>query len=197
MDKPPSWTKGLGNAYNPVIQPRKSLLSYRLAILLKQQEIEMAVERLASEIRKDYQDKNPLLLGILKGTFILAADLVRHLDFPLEIDFVTLSSYGSRTESTGKVTTVKGLSTPIRGREVLVVEDIVDTGRTLDFLLALLRKKKPLSLKVCTLLDKQSRREVPVPIDYRGFIVPDKFIVGYGLDWNEKFRYLPDIYALE
>jgi hypoxanthine phosphoribosyltransferase len=172
-------------------------LSYRLSVLFHQQEIESVVRRIAGEIRRDYQYKNPLLLGILKGSFLFMADLVRCLDFPLEVEFITLSSYGARTKSCGMVRVVKGLSLPVAGREILVVEDIVDTGRTLDFLLSFLRKKKPLSVKVCTLLDKQSRREVDVPVHYRGFVVPDRFVVGYGIDWNEKFRYLTDINSLE
>jgi hypoxanthine phosphoribosyltransferase len=121
------------------------------------------------------------------------ADLIRHLDLPLEIDFVKLSSYGAAKETSGKVRVVQGLKSPVKGRNVLVIEDIVDTGITISFLLNYLRKKKPASLKLCALTDKPSRRQVPVSIDYLGFTVPDKFIVGYGLDFNEKFRYLPDI----
>lgn len=169
-----------------------------LKLLHTRQEIDAAVERMAGEIRRDYKGKNPLLLGVLKGTFVFMADLVRQLEFPLEVEFVTLSSYrGTATQSCRQVTVVKGLDVPVKGRTVLVVEDIVDTGHTLDFLLTFLRKKKPLSVKVCALLDKPSRREIDVPIDYRGFEVPNKFIVGYGIDWNEQYRCLPDIYFLK
>ena len=166
-------------------------------ILITREEIEAAVGRLASEIKKGYHDKHPLLIGILKGSFVFMADLIRLLDFPLEVEFVRLSSYGRNRESSGKVKVEQGLSYPIRGRHVLVIEDIVDTGLTTSFLLGYLRKKTPASLKVCALTDKPARRQVPFDIDYLGFTVPDKFIVGYGIDWDEKFRYLPDICFLE
>jgi len=125
------------------------------------------------------------------------ADLIRQLDLPPELDFARLSSYGSARESSGKVRVVQGVKTSIKGRDVLVVEDIVDTGTTISFLLDYLKKKKPASLKLCALADKPSRRRVPVPIDYCGFSVPDKFVVGYGLDYDERFRNLPDIYVIE
>ena len=166
-------------------------------IILSRQDIEAAVSRLAAEITKDYQDKCPLLIGILKGSFVFMADLVRLLDFPLEVDFVRLSSYGRGKESSGIIKVVQGLHSQVRGREVLVIEDIVDTGLTIAFLLDYLRRKKPASLKLCALTDKPSRRRVPVTIDYLGFTVPDKFLVGYGLDCDEKFRNLPDICILE
>jgi len=162
-------------------------------VLFSQDEIKQAVARLAAEIKQDYQGKQPLLIGILKGSFVFMADLIRQLQLPVEVDFVKLSSYGAGKETSGKVKVVQGLKTPIKGRDVLVVEDIVDTGLTLSFLLDYLRKKKPASLKLCALTDKPSRRQVPLTINYLGFTVPDKFIVGYGIDWNEKFRYLPDI----
>jgi len=166
-------------------------------VLIGREEIEAAVKRLAAEIRLDYQGKNPLLLGILKGSFVFMADLIRQLDFPLEVEFIKLSSYGRGRESSGKVKVVQGLASQIEGREVLVVEDIVDTGLVVSFLLDYLKKKKPASLKLCALTDKPSRRKVPVNIDYLGFTVPNKFIVGYGIDWDEKFRYLPDICFVE
>ena len=165
-------------------------------VLISRQEIEAMVKKLAAEISEHYRDKNPLLVGILKGSFIFMADLVRLLDFHLEVDFVRLSSYGSGKESSGEVKVVQELSTQVRGRNVLVVEDIVDTGRSVAFLMDYLQKREPASLKLCVLTDKPSRRQVPVTIDYPGFTVPDKFLVGYGLDWDEKFRNLPDICAL-
>jgi len=165
----------------------------QLKILITREEIAKTVARLAGEIGRDYHGKQPLLIGVLKGSFMFMADLVRQLDLPLEVDFVRLSSYGAGKETSGKVRVVQGLKTPIKGRDVLVVEDIVDTGITISFLLNYLKKKKPASLKFCTLTDKPSRRRVPVSIDYLGFTVPDKFIVGYGLDFDEKFRHLPDI----
>ena len=166
-------------------------------ILLTRQEIEAVVTRLAAEIRQDYQGKCPLLIGILKGSFMFMADLIRLLEFPLEVEFIRLSSYGRGKESSGKIKVVQGLRSQVRGRDVLVIEDIVDTGLTISFLLDYLRKKKPASLKLCALTDKPSRRQIPVTIDYLGFTVPDKFIVGYGMDWDEKFRYLPDICFVE
>ena len=159
--------------------------------------MEAAVKRLAAEISQDYHGKNPLLIGILKGSFVFMADLIRLLDFPLEVEFITLSSYGRGRESSGKVRVVKGLSAEVKGRDVLVIEDIVDTGRTISFLLDYLQKKRPASLRLCALTDKPSRRQIPVNIDYLGFTVPNKFIVGYGIDWDEKFRYLPEICFVE
>ncbi len=169
----------------------------KLHVLFDRHEIETAVRRLASEISKDYRNQNPLLLGVLRGSFVFMADLIRHLDFPLEVDFIGLSSYGSGTKSSGKVKVVKELETPVRERNVLVVEDIVDTGLTTVFLLQHLQKHKPALVKLCTLTEKPSRREVPVNIDYLGFTVPDRFLVGYGLDANQKYRNLPDICYLE
>ena len=166
-------------------------------ILFRREEIEATVKRLADEIKRDYQGKHPLLIGILKGSFMFMADLIRLLNFPLEVEFIRLSSYGGSKESSRKIKVVQGLRSSIKGRDILVIEDIVDTGLTISFLLDYLWKKKPASLKLCALTDKPSRRQVPVTIDYLGFTVPDKFLVGYGLDWDEKFRYLPDICVLE
>ncbi len=169
----------------------------RVHILFSHDEIKATVRRLAAEIKKDYQARDPLLIGILTGSFMFMADLIRLLDFPLEVEFVRLSSYGRGRQSSGKVRVVKGLTSSVKGRDVLIIEDIVDTGLTTSFLLDYLRKKKPASLKLCALTDKPSRRQTPVIIDYLGFTVPDKFLVGYGLDWDEKFRNLPDICYLE
>ena len=169
----------------------------QLEILISRDEIAKAVDRLASEIKRDYQGKQPLLIGVLKGSFVFMADLIRQLDLPLELDFIRLSSYGAARESSGKVRVVQGVKTPIKGRDVLVIEDIVDTGITTSFLFDYLKRKKPASLKLCALTDKPSRRRVPVSIDYLGLSLPDKFVVGYGLDFDQRFRNLPDIYALE
>ena len=169
----------------------------QLKILIHRDEIAKAVDRLACEIKRDYQDKQPLLISVLKGSFVFMADLIRQLDLPLELDFIRLSSYGAARESSGKVRVVQGVKSPVKDRDVLVIEDIVDTGITISFVFDYLKKKRPASLKLCTLTDKPSRRRVPVPIDYRGFTVPNKFIVGYGLDIGQRFRNLPDIYILE
>ncbi|MGD9115665.1 MAG: hypoxanthine phosphoribosyltransferase [Dehalococcoidia bacterium] len=169
----------------------------KLSVLFTADEIAAAVERLAAEIRRDYADKNPVLIGVLKGSFVFLADLVRALDFPLQVEFAQLSSYGHGRESAGKITVVKDAPDSIKGRHVIVVEDIVDTGLTVDFFLKHLKKKGVASAKLCSLTDKPARTEVPIKIDYLGMAVPDKFIVGYGIDWDERFRYLPDICAIE
>jgi len=169
----------------------------QLKILISHDQIAKAINRLACEIERDYQGKHPLLISVLKGSFVFMADLIRQLDLPLELDFVRLSSYGCARESSGKVRVVQGVKTPIKGRDVLVVEDIVDTGITISFLLDYLKRKNPASLKLCALADKPSRRRLPVSINYLGFTVPNKFIVGYGLDCDERFRNLPDIYVIE
>jgi hypoxanthine phosphoribosyltransferase len=169
----------------------------QLKILISRDEIAKAVDRLAREIKRDYQGKQPLFIGVLKGSFVFMADLIRQLDLPLELEFIRLSSYGAARQSSSKVRVVQGVKTPVKGRDVLVIEDIVDTGITISFLLDYLKKKKPASLKLCVLTDKPSRRRVPVPIGYLGFTVPNKFIVGYGLDFDERFRNLPNIYTLE
>jgi hypoxanthine phosphoribosyltransferase len=169
----------------------------QLQLLFSPEEIEQVVNSLAREIKDSYQDKNPLLVGVLKGCFVFMADLVRHLDMPLELEFLSLSSYGRRrTVSCGKVEVMRGLQAPVKGRHVLVVEDIVDTGLTLRFTLNYLERRKPASVKVCALFDKPARRQTNVPIDYRGFVVPDAFVVGYGLDYDEQFRHLPGLYSL-
>jgi len=165
--------------------------------LFTREEIDITVGKLATEIKRDYQDKHPLLIGVLKGSFVFMADLIRLLDFPLEVDFIMLSSYGRDMESSGEIKVGQGLRTEVRDRDVLVIEDIVDTGLASSFLLDYLRGKKPASVKLCSLTDKPARRQVPVTIDYLGFTVPNKFIVGYGIDWDEKFRNLPDICTLE
>lgn len=172
-------------------------MSQQPKVLITQDQIRQEIARLAAEISRDYQGKQPLLIGILKGSFVFMADLIRQLQLPVEVDFVKLSSYGSGMETSGKVRVVQGLKAPIKGRDVLVVEDIIDTGLTISFLMDYLRRKKPASLKLCALTDKPSRHRTAVNIDYLGFTVPDKFIVGYGIDWNEKFRHLPDICFIE
>jgi hypoxanthine phosphoribosyltransferase len=169
----------------------------KLSILFTRDEIKATINRLAAEIRQDYLGKHPILIAVLKGSFMFLADLIRRLDFPLEVEFVRLSSYGRGTKSSGKIKLVQGLSAKVKGRHVLVIEDIIDTGLTTHFVLDYLSRKKPASLKLCALTNKPTRRQVPITIDYLGFTVPDKFIVGYGIDWDERFRYLPDIYVME
>ena len=166
-------------------------------VIIPREEIANKVAELATQLRKDYREKNPLLIGILKGSFVFMSDLVRAMDIPVEIDFVRLASYGAGKNSSGKVKLIKDVETPIKDRHVLLVEDIIDRGLTVRFLLDYLSFRKPASLKLCALFDKPSRRKVEVPIDYVGFTIPDAFVVGYGLDLNEKFRHLPDLCVLE
>jgi hypoxanthine phosphoribosyltransferase len=166
-------------------------------VLIPKDEIEKQVRRLAREISNDFQGKYPLMLGILKGSFVFLSDLIRMLDIPVEVDFVRLASYGSGKVTSGKVRMVQGLQSTIKDRDVIIVDDIVDTGLATTYLIEHLRRKKPTSVKVCALLDKPSRRVVTVPIDYRGIVVPDKFVVGYGLDYDERFRDLSDICVVE
>jgi hypoxanthine phosphoribosyltransferase len=168
-----------------------------LHVLIPRAEIASAVRRLAAAITGDYRDENPLLLGILKGSFIFLADLVRQLDFPLELEFIHLASYGAGRQTSGRVEVVQGLRCSLNSRHVLVVEDIIDSGITMAFLLQCLENERPASLRLCALLDKPSRRQTSLAIDYLGLTVPDEFLVGYGLDCNEKYRNLPDICVLE
>lgn len=166
-------------------------------VLIDRKKIRKGIERLAAQIREDYTDKNPVLISVLKGSSIFLADLIRALNIPLQIDFIQLSSYGSGTESSGKVKILQRLRTNVRDRDVIIVEDIVDTGLSIGTLMEYLKRKKPASIKLCALTDKPSRRQVPVNIDYLGFTVPNRFIVGYGIDYNENYRYLPDISVLD
>jgi len=168
-----------------------------LKIVYTRDEIAVLVKRLAGEIERDYMDKNPVLIGILRSSFIFMSDLIREMNFPLEIEFVRLSSYKSGTASSGRVEIIQGLVCDVADRHVLIVEDIVDTGQTVKYLLDSLRTRAPASVKVCALADKPSGRKYHVDINYFGFNAPDRFLVGYGLDLNERYRNLPDIYYIE
>jgi len=159
--------------------------------------IEARVQELGREISSDYKGLQPILVSILKGSFLFLADLTRAIDVPHEIDFLSVSSYGTSTHSSGVVRLLKDLSTNIEGRDVLVVEDIVDTGLTWQYIRNNLFTRNPLSLRIVTLLDKRGRRLVDVPVDYVGFVIPDRFVVGYGLDYMERYRNLPYIGALD
>jgi hypoxanthine phosphoribosyltransferase len=169
----------------------------RLKVLISRSEIDAAVSRLAQQINKDYRDKSPILIAVLKGAFVFIADLVRRLEMPVQVEFVGLSSYGAGTQSCGKISLTLRLGCDISGKDVIIIEDIIDSGLTTTFLLDYLKQWQPASVKICTLTDKPARRQTPVEIDYLGFNVPDKFLVGYGLDCNEKYRNLPDIYFIE
>ncbi len=159
--------------------------------IISRDEIRTAVARLAGELNRDYRGKEPLVIGVLRGAFVFMADLVRLLDFPLEVDFIRLASYGAGKESSGEVRVLLDVGMPVAGRHLIVVEDIVDTGITAAWLVDHLKERAPLSVKLCALVDKPSRRRVPVTIDYLGLTVPDKFLVGYGLDYQELYRNLP------
>jgi hypoxanthine phosphoribosyltransferase len=152
---------------------------------------------MAAEIEKDYHGRDLLVMGVLKGAFVFCADLVRLIDLPLVVDFIGLSSYHQGRETSGSIRVTHLPSCSIKGKDVLVVEDIVDTGLTTTFLLDYLNKLEPASIKLCTLTDKPSRRQVPVAVDYLGFTVPERFIVGYGIDYGERFRNLKDICYVE
>lgn len=167
-------------------------------ILLTEREIHNKVVRIGHEISEKYKGKDLLMVGILKGAFVFFSDLARSIDIPMAVDFMAVSSYGSETESSGIVRIMKDLDAPIEGKDVLIVEDILDTGHTLSYLLKVLNARKPASINLCVLLDKYERREVPdiVP-DFTGFKIENEFVVGYGLDYAEKYRNLPFIGILK
>lgn len=162
-------------------------------IMLTEEQIKAKVAELAEQINRDYAGKDLIVVGILKGCFVFVSDFVRHLGGDVQVHFMQVSSYGSGTESSGEIRIKKDLSVDIEGKHVLIAEDIVDSGNTLVKLLPMLNERKPASLKVCALLSKPSRRQVEYDPDYIGFEIPDKFIVGYGLDCDERFRQLPYI----
>jgi hypoxanthine phosphoribosyltransferase len=165
-------------------------------ILVEADELSARVKALGDEISLDYADRDLLLVGVLKGAVFFLSDLMRHLEVPCEVDFMAVASYGSSTDSSGVVRILKDLDIPIEGREVLIVEDIVDSGLTLSYLLRTLKARNPKSLEVCALLTKPERRKVDLPIRYVGFEIPNRFAIGYGLDHAEKFRNLPYVAVL-
>ncbi|MFY9218261.1 MAG: hypoxanthine phosphoribosyltransferase [Tepidanaerobacteraceae bacterium] len=167
-------------------------------VLITKEQIEEKIKELGEKISNDYRNcDNLLLVGVLKGAVVFMADLIRNIDIPLDIDFMAVSSYGSSTESSGVVRILKDLDDPIEGKDLLVVEDIIDSGLTLSYMCDILKSRKPKSLKICALLDKPSRRKIDLKVDYLGFEIPDYFVVGYGLDYAEKYRNLPDICVLK
>jgi len=166
-------------------------------ILYSRERIAKEIKRLGQEISRDYPQGDVLLVGVLKGSFLFVADLIREINGPTMVDFVRLASYGSGTQSSGLIEFRKELEMPIRGRNVIIVEDIIDSGYTLEALFNKLLLQEPRSLKICTLIDKRSRREVEVEADYVGMTMDDGFIIGYGLDYDEHYRNLPEIYTVE
>ena len=167
-------------------------------ILLSEEQIKTRIRELAEELNKEYADKNPLVVGVLKGVVIFYADMVREFKFPCQMDFMWISSY-SGTNSTGSMVVKKDVSADITGRHVLILEDIFDTGRSLQYTYNHLMSKSPASVKICTLLDKPERRDPDITLqaDYTGFVIPNKFVVGYGLDFNEHYRNLPYVGVLK
>jgi hypoxanthine phosphoribosyltransferase len=167
-------------------------------VLIPEQELQARIAELGQEINATYDDDDkPLLVCVLKGAFMFLADLVRHLEMRHEVDFMEISSYGSGTVSSGVVRILLDLEQNIEGRHVLIVEDIIDSGHTLDYVVRNLRTRRPASLRICTLLTKPSRREIEIPVDFVGFEVPDEFVAGYGLDFDEVYRNLPFIGVLK
>ena len=166
-------------------------------VLFSEEELAKRVEEIAKEIEKDYQGKEIMLISVLRGSFVFMADLCRRIDLPCVIDFMSVSSYGKGTSSSGQVQITKDLSSDISGKHIIVVEDILDSGNTLSYLLKLLEQRNPASIRLCTLLDKPDRRVKPVEVHYSGFTIPDAFVVGYGLDYAEEYRNLPYIGILK
>ena len=166
-------------------------------VLIPRRDIQSKVKDLARQISSDYADKEPILIGILNGVVFFFTDLVMSLSIPSKIDFIRVSSYGSNKASSGTINLVKDVEIPVKGEDLIVVEDIVDTGLTLNYLVEKLKNREPASVKICALIDKTERREQEVAIDYCGFRVQEGFLVGYGLDYAEQYRYLPDICVIE
>lgn len=162
-------------------------------VMITEEQLAQKVSELAKQIEKDFEGQSLLVVGILKGASVFVSDLIRKINLDVNIDFMSVSSYGNSTESSGTVKILKDLDVDIEGKNVLIVEDIIDSGLTLSNLVAALQTRNPKSLKICTLLDKPQRRTANIPVDYVGFVIEDKFIVGYGIDWAERYRNLPYI----
>lgn len=165
-------------------------------VLLDEEQIKKRIKELGRDITEDYKNKDLLMIGVLKGAIVFFSDLIRAIDLPLTTDFIAVSSYGSSTKSSGIVRILKDLDEPVDGKDILIVEDIIDTGLTLHYLVDNIITRNPNSVKICCLLDKPERRLTEVDVDYIGFAIPDEFVVGYGLDYNERYRNLPNINVL-
>jgi hypoxanthine phosphoribosyltransferase len=164
---------------------------------LTEEEVDRKISEIGAQISKDYEGKQVHLICVLKGGACFMCELAKRITVPVSFDFMSVSSYGSGTTSSGVVKIVKDLDEPLEGKDVIIVEDIIDSGRTLSYLIDILKKRNPKSLRLCTLLDKPERRVVPVKVDYKAFDIPDEFIVGYGLDYDQKYRNLPYIGIVE
>ena len=172
-------------------------MSERIRELISEEDVAKKIAEMGAQISKDYEGESVYLLCILKGGVFFTTELAKHITVPVNIDFMSVSSYGGETTSSGIVRIVKDLDTPIEGKNVLIAEDIIDTGRTLAYLMEHLKQRKPKSLKLCTLLDKPDRRVSDVTVDYTGFEIPDEFVVGYGLDYDQRYRNLPYVGVVE
>ena len=172
-------------------------MSEKIRVLLEEEQVDKRIREVAEQISRDYAGKQIHMICILKGGVFFTCELAKRVTVPVSLDFMSVSSYGSDTKSSGVVKIVKDLDDSIKDKNVLVVEDIVDSGRTLNYLLEMLRKREPASVKLCTLLDKPSRRVVDVEVNYTGFEIPDEFVVGYGLDYDQRYRNLPYIGVVE
>jgi len=168
-------------------------MAEHVEVMLTEEEVNKRIKEIGDQVSKDYAGKNVHLICILKGGSFFMVELAKRITVPVSLDFMSVSSYGGETKSSGVVKIVKDLDEPLEGKDVLVVEDIVDSGRTLSYLLEMLKDRKPASIKLCTLLDKPDRRVVDVNVDYTGFTIPDEFVVGYGLDYDQRYRNLPYI----
>lgn len=172
-------------------------MAEHIRVLLSEEEVDRRIQEIGDQVSRDYAGKSVHLVCVLKGGSFFMCELAKRITVPVSLDFMSVSSYGSGTKSSGVVRIVKDLDEPLQGKDVLVVEDIVDSGRTLSYLMEMLRDRKPASLRLCTLLDKPDRRVVDVNVDYTGFQIPDEFVVGYGLDFDQKYRNLPYIGVVE
>ena len=166
-------------------------MAERVEVLLSEEVVDARIREIGEQISKDYAGKQVHLVGVLKGSVFFICELAKRITVPVTMDFMSVSSYGSDTKSSGVVRIVKDLDESIKGKDIIVIEDIVDSGNTLSYLLEMLNDRKPASLRLCTLLDKPERRRKPVHVDYTGFQIPDEFVVGYGLDYDQKYRNLP------
>ena len=169
----------------------------KIRVLLTEEEVNKKISEVAAQINKDYEGKEVHLICILKGGVFFTCELAKRLTIPVSLDFMSVSSYGSGTKSSGVVKIIKDLDEPLEGKNVIIVEDIIDSGRTLAYLIEVLKQRNPKNIELCTLLDKPDRRVVDVDVEYTGFTIPDEFVVGYGLDYDQKYRNLPYIGVLE
>ena len=176
---------------------KEKIMADKIRVLLNEEEVDKRIKEIAEQINKDYEGKSVHLICILKGGVFFTCELAKRLTVPVTLDFMSVSSYGSGTESSGVVKIIKDLDQPLEGKNVLIVEDIIDSGRTLAYLIEVLKQRNPASIRLCTLLDKPERRVKDVKVDYVGFNIPDEFVVGYGLDYAQRYRNLPFIGVVE